>query len=115
MRLPNPEHAYIDPGKLSGYCLNPAHEEGGHKARVFAAALGLTARNATELQDALQAAVLEHPSVPLTANAQGERFRLDFLMTRDMRSAIVRSIWIVRHEEDFPRLVTCYVRRKGIE
>lgn len=28
------------PHKLTGYCLNPEHPRGKHKARVFASALG---------------------------------------------------------------------------
>ncbi|WP_367268233.1 DUF6883 domain-containing protein [uncultured Thiohalocapsa sp.] len=39
-RLPNADQAAVDLDKLRGYCLNPAHPRGRHKARVFAAALG---------------------------------------------------------------------------
>ncbi len=42
MKLPNGERAVVDIIKLQDYCLNPAHPRGQHKARVFAAALGLT-------------------------------------------------------------------------
>jgi hypothetical protein len=42
MRLPNSEKALVDLAKLRDYSLNPEHESGGHKARVFRAALGLT-------------------------------------------------------------------------
>lgn len=41
MKLPNPENAYIDDHKLTGYFLNPNHPEGQHKARVFKSALDL--------------------------------------------------------------------------
>ncbi|MBK8921668.1 MAG: hypothetical protein IPM81_09165 [Saprospirales bacterium] len=41
MQLPNAESAFIDDRKLLEYCLNPEHEEGKHKARVFLAALGI--------------------------------------------------------------------------
>ncbi len=43
MKLPNSDRAVVDIAKLRDYCLNPAHPRGRHKARVFAAALGLTA------------------------------------------------------------------------
>ncbi|WP_200235400.1 DUF6883 domain-containing protein [Thiohalocapsa halophila] len=43
MKLPNANQAVVDLEKLRGYCLNPAHPRGRHKARVFAAALGITA------------------------------------------------------------------------
>lgn len=41
MKLPNSEKAFVDIAKLRDYSLNPEHESGGHKARVFRAALGL--------------------------------------------------------------------------
>jgi hypothetical protein len=44
MKLPNPEQAIIDEEKLSGYCLNPRHSDGQHKARVFQSALGIGIR-----------------------------------------------------------------------
>ena len=39
--LPNGDRAVVDIAKLTDYCLNPQHEDGKHKARVFASALGL--------------------------------------------------------------------------
>ncbi len=53
MILPNPERAFVDLAKLQDYCLNPEHQRGRHKARVFAAALGLTADQAEQLREAL--------------------------------------------------------------
>ncbi|WP_372726680.1 DUF6883 domain-containing protein [Nostoc sp. TCL26-01] len=34
-KLPNPERAIVEAEKIAGYCLNPEHPEGKHKARVF--------------------------------------------------------------------------------
>lgn len=53
MKLPNAERAVKEMRKLSDYCLNPSHDEGKHKARLFAAALGMTAHDAAELRTAL--------------------------------------------------------------
>ncbi len=50
MKLPNCEKAFVDIAKLRDYSLNPEHESGGHKARVFQAALGLTADDAEWLR-----------------------------------------------------------------
>ena len=110
MRLPNPERAHIDPGKLRGYCLNPTHEDGQHKARVFQSALGLRMEDAGELREALLQAARTHDATPGSTDRHGSTFVVDFVMTRAERRAGVRSVWIVRHGEDFPRLVTCYVR-----
>ena len=35
LRLPDADQAIIDDRKLTGYALNPEHEEGKHKAFVF--------------------------------------------------------------------------------
>lgn len=37
MPMPHAERAVVDIRKLRDYCLNPMHDEGQHKARVFAA------------------------------------------------------------------------------
>ena len=38
--LKNAERAIIDERKVRDYLLNPLHARGGHKSRMFAAALG---------------------------------------------------------------------------
>jgi hypothetical protein len=57
MPIPNAERAVVDIRKLRDYCLNPLHDEGQHKARMFATALGLTAEDAEALQALLLQAV----------------------------------------------------------
>ena len=52
MKLPGGQAAIVDPQKLTGYCLNPEHPRGKHKARVFAT-LGFTAESAEDLRAAL--------------------------------------------------------------
>jgi len=42
MKMPDGDAAIVDRQKLTGYCLNPEHPRGKHKARVFAM-LGFTA------------------------------------------------------------------------
>ncbi len=48
--IPHADRAIVDIRKLRDYCLNPAHDEDQHKARVFAAALGLTIIDAEALR-----------------------------------------------------------------
>jgi hypothetical protein len=43
----------------------------------------------------------------------GQRYRIDFMLTWRGRQALLRSAWIVRPEEEFPRLVTCYPLAEG--
>lgn len=64
MRLPNGDQAIVEIVKLQEYCLRPTHPRGRHKARVFAAVLGLTADNAELLRDALLRAALTEDAPP---------------------------------------------------
>ncbi len=57
MFVPNSEKAVVDVRKLTDYCLNPEHEIGKHKARVFESALDLTVEDAEELRETLLVAV----------------------------------------------------------
>lgn len=56
MKLPDGEDAVVPIEKLQDYCLNAHHPRGKHKARVFAASLGLNAGDAQALQAAIREA-----------------------------------------------------------
>jgi hypothetical protein len=65
MLIPNAENAVVDIRKLRDYCLNPNHDEGKHKARLFSSIIGMTAENAEDLGQILLEVVKthgEHPS-----------------------------------------------------
>lgn len=109
MRLPNPDRVIVDITKLRDYCLSTTHKRGRNKARVFAAALGLTADNAEQLQAALLIAAQSCEATPTEETEFGQLYMLDFLMLGPAGQAMVRSSWIVRNGEDFPRLTSCYV------
>lgn len=96
--------------KLQEYCLSPTHPRGRHKARVFAAVLGLTADDAELLRDALLQAARTEDATPTEQDTFGQRYVIDFQMQGSPGAAIVRSAWIVRTGEQFPRLTSCYVR-----
>jgi hypothetical protein len=109
MKLPNGELAIVDLRKLRDYCLSKEHLRGRDKARVFSATLGLTADDAQELRVAILEAVLTNPAQPAKADRYGQRFVVDFQFKRGQKTAIVRTCWIIRQDEDFTRLTTCYV------
>jgi hypothetical protein len=109
MKLPNPRDALIDERKLSGYCLNPKHPEGQHKARVFKSALSIDLNHLEKLKAALLEAVAIFDATPEHNNPYGQKYIIDFPMTNNNKTAIIHSVWIVRKNENFPRLVTCYV------
>lgn len=109
MKLPNPENAIIEDSKLSGYCLNPYHSDGQHKARVFKSALNLDIDTMEELKASLLEAVKTQDATPDRRNSYGQKYVIDFMMTRGSNTATIHSVWIVRDDENMPRLVTCYV------
>jgi hypothetical protein len=100
MKLPNGDYAIVPLEKLRGYCLNPRHRVGGHKAHVFEAVLGLTAAQAEELQQHLLAIARTGEAVLGVQNAYGQRYIIDFAMTTAVGTAVVRSIWIVLIGQD---------------
>ena len=63
MKLPNAEHAAVAIETLRDYCLNPEHLRGRHKARVFAAALGITAEDADWLRTTLLDAARDNDAI----------------------------------------------------
>src|SRR5215831_1965768 len=109
MRVPNAERAVVDIEKLRNYCLSQAHPRGRHKARVFADALAVTAVNAEELRGIILAAALVSDATPAEKDGYGQRYVVDFSINRTGKEAKVRTTWIVRLAEDFPRLISCYV------
>jgi hypothetical protein len=109
MKLPNPDFAIISDSKLAGYSLNLDHDEGKHKARVFKAALNMDVSHLEELKQALRSALETNDAVPAARNAYGQKYIIDFPLTREEKTAIVYSVWIVKDNENFPRLITCYI------
>ncbi len=114
-KLPNPENAVVEMRKLREYCLSPEHPRGKHKARVFASALGLTAEDSEELRQALLSAASSEEATSAEEDEYGQRYVLDFEMSTEAGSAVVRSGWIVRYSEEFPRFTSCWVLQEEYE
>ena len=113
MKLPNLDLALIDRNKLWNYSLNSQHDRGKHKARLFAAILDL-GRNENDveiLQTLILEAVQNHEAIPSQSDQYGQRYIVDFLTIRSQNTANIRTTWIIRPDEDFPRLVSCYILR----
>ena len=108
MTLPNAERAIIDIRKLRDYCLNPLHDEGQHKARLFATTLGMTADDAENLRNLLLEAVTIHEAHLGRRDTYGQRYTVDCHVVWQGKQAMIRSGWIIEHHTDVPRLTTCY-------
>ena len=109
MKLPHPEKAIIPESKLSGYCLNINHSKGGAKARVFQSALGLTAADSEELRTFLMQVLIQGDAQLDKQNEYGIKYVIYFPMTRGKKQAIVKSVWMIENNTNFPRLVSCYI------
>ncbi|MBU1487748.1 hypothetical protein KKH56_06860 [bacterium] len=108
MTIPNAEHALVDIRKLRDYCLNPTHDDGKHKARLFAAALGMTRNDAGDLRDVLLQAVRTQDAQLGRRDEYGQRYIVDFMLQWRSKRAMIRSGWIIEHGSNTPRLTSCY-------
>lgn len=102
---------HVDIAKLREYCLSETHLRGRHKARVFQSRLGLGANDAGLLRQKLLEAVVTGADrlMEVDADRYGQRYVLDFEITTNRGSAVIRSAWIVRTDDDVLRFVTCFV------
>ena len=99
----------VEISKLRDYCLDPHHPRGRHKARVFLSTLGLAQTNAGFLRAALIQAAREADAVAGASDAYGDRYSVDFEISRGDRHATVRSAWIVLSGEASPRPTSRFV------
>jgi hypothetical protein len=108
-RLPHGDEAILDIRKIHDYCLNRSHPRGRHKARVFRQALDLQRSDAAWLRDILLEAARSSEASQVAMDAWGAQWRVDATVTRHEKSAVVRTLWILRTDETVPRFVTCWV------
>jgi hypothetical protein len=94
------------------YSLNPNHPEGKHKARVLLRTLGIDRNDAEQLRQIVLKAVLTTDAIEQKPTEFGRRFVVDFQVSWVKKSmsntATVRTAWIIRNDENFPRLTTCF-------
>ena len=110
MTLPNADRAAIDSAKIRDYLLAATHPVGRFKAQFFVS-LGYAADQWERLQGDILGIARSGTISSETVNAYGRKFEVDGILTApSRRSAMVRTVWIIRAEEDFPRLVTVFPR-----
>jgi hypothetical protein len=108
MKLPNGDRAVILMDKLLGYCLNPDHIRGKHKARVFKSVLGITADNVGQLEALVRQAALEGEIIQERETNFGQEFKLDWMIP-GTDSVELRTIWIVPPHSIEPQLVSAFI------
>ena len=110
MSLPNSGSAVVDAAKVRDYLLSETHPVGRFKA-AFLATLGYSANHWELLRDDLLALGRAGPAAPGKPSAFGQMFEVDgILIGPSGRSADVKTVWIVRANEDSPRFVTAFPR-----
>jgi hypothetical protein len=103
-RLPNCHQAVLDIEKIADYCLNPAHPRGRHKARIFRELPDISRSDAPWFRQLLLTAVRDNEAIETAADEFGRRWRIDVeVATRQGKSAVIRSVWIIRRGEMVPR------------
>ncbi|MGE9289997.1 MAG: DUF6883 domain-containing protein [Puniceicoccales bacterium] len=99
----------IDPAKLRDYCLSTEHPRGKHKARVFQSVLGISRNDWRSLEAEIRKA-LDHAAWEFDGEDRfGRRFHVDLRIGISSRTGQIRTLWIVRNGEKYPRLTSCFV------
>ena len=90
--LRNADRAIVDQRKVRDYLLNPMHARGGHKARMFAAALGYRRTDYPDLIVQIQSGILVCQAERMEPTPYGERYRVDVPVGGRGRTALVRTL-----------------------
>ena len=113
--LPGAAHPVIDPQKLTGYVLNPDHEDGGHKARLFRELLAITALDWRFLDAQIRQGVLTARVQRVRSESWGVKYHADIaVIGRNGAVGAVRTAWIVETGAS-PRLTSAYLAPDGVE
>jgi hypothetical protein len=107
--LPGAERAIVAIEKLRDYCLNPDHIDGKHKAFVFQQLLQWGPDDAFRLKSLILTGILQEPAKVRHEDAYGRRYAVDIPYVHHDRMIRVRTGWIIKTGEDYPRLTSCYI------
>jgi len=111
--IPNHQRAVIPRDKLEGYALNPDHDPGKHKARVFKTALGFEQKDWEVLGQKILAELPFHAVTFKGRQTYGDRYEVTLQITGlNGQTKAVLTAWIIETGSDFPKLITTYVRKE---
>lgn len=106
MKLPNLNHAVIEPSKLTNYLLNPEHVRGGHKARLLMK-YGYSRENWQQLEVDIRRFHLNADVSRVRDTPYGRRYEIKAsLTTPNGRALLVTTAWQIDLGKDYPRLIT---------
>lgn len=107
-RLPGAECAVVEQTRVERYLLDPAHKDGGSKAKFFLAR-GFQTSSWQDFARALETHARSNPVTQITETRWGVRYRVDCnLPTPDGVNPCIRTVWQIAYEGDCPRLLTSH-------
>lgn len=107
-----PRHSNVEDinKKLVTYSLNPEHETGKHKARVFKSALGYDLNNVNELEKEITKGLSKFKSTGKIETAYGTKYTVKMLIKgANGNKQPVITAWQIDKGKSNPRMVTVYV------
>lgn len=108
MNSPDFSKGIVEEAKVTGYLLAAGHPSGRSKARFFGR-LGFVVGQWKQLANALVAQAANGDIVAIDESEFGVKYTIDGPVQTPFRERFgLRSVWIVEHGEDAPRLVTAY-------
>jgi hypothetical protein len=108
MGLPNAHRAFVEREKIVAYLLNATHPDNGGKAPFFRS-LGFDANDWSRFAAALRRLALTGVVSRRLDSTHGTKYVIDGRLEGSGASAhLVRTVWIVEHGQDAPRLVTAF-------
>jgi hypothetical protein len=110
VRLPRAREATIPTAKLISYALDPSHERGRHKARVFASALGITAGDRRYLHDQILAKLSGGEVRSTRITSFGIAYEVIVMIDGlNGRTVPVVTTWLLASTNAAPRLTSIWV------
>ncbi|MCY4009891.1 MAG: hypothetical protein OXF22_09110 [Anaerolineaceae bacterium] len=108
MKLPNAERAIVPKEKITRYLLNLDHEAGHGKAKFFIRC-GYQPEQWEILQEALFRHAAAHEVMDEELTQYGKKYIIEgHLQAPNARSYLVRTVWMIDEDKDFPELKTAY-------
>jgi len=108
VKLPAAERAVVDPPKVRDYLLSDQHPIGRFKS-VFFKSLGYSGDAWEELRRDLHALAQAEEATLGEGTEYGQKYEIRGTLKEPVgRSAAVRTVWIIRWEENAPRFVTAF-------
>ncbi len=106
--LPYAQLAIVDPSKVRDYLLSASHPVGRFKAAVFTR-LGYRQDEWTVLQADLLALARHGTALLGRSSIHGVKYEVsDTLIGPNGRAAVVTTVWLLKHGESTPRLITAF-------